>query len=444
MRKTCLNSVIGCVVAALVVGCSSKPSSPKPLPPQAFYAPGEHRVQEDPRHEIDQTQNPSGVTFPKPKQPDPLPPPKVTPATAPSASAKPVAPALGSAATANSVGNTTGQFQLIGSVVARVNGQPIYANKILSLINKPLTQKARELAPEEFRNFAMGLIQNQIQELVNDEVLFAAAQRALNEDDQKLADAITQQWRLQQITLAGGSLEVAKAKSAADGDDFEELVKRQYRKYMIDVYRGKKLMPRVQVTVDDMRKYYDAHKEDEFTEHAAAHFRLLEVDVQKTGTREQALDKIRQKLERARNGEDFAVICAKENDDSLKASKSGDMGWINKGSFAQEKVEEAVWKLQPGQFTDVIDAGKAFYIAKLEEVRPGRTRPFNEQPGGDKLSVQDQIKDKLQRQQLRELSVEFEHKLRQDAIVDTNTTMLGLCVDMAMQKYAVVREVSTR
>ena len=37
-----------------------------------------------------------------------------------------------------------GQYQLIGSVVAEVNGSPIYANKVLNLINKPLTQKARD------------------------------------------------------------------------------------------------------------------------------------------------------------------------------------------------------------------------------------------------------------------------------------------------------------
>jgi parvulin-like peptidyl-prolyl isomerase len=118
------------------------------------------------------------------------------------------------------------------------------------------------------------------------------------------------------------------------------------------------------------------------------------------------------------------------------------MGWINKGSFAQERVEDAVWKLQPGQLTDVIDAGTVFYLAKLEEVRPGRTRSFNEQPSGEKFSVQEQIKDKLQREQLRELSMDLDRKLRQDAIVDTNPTMLGLCMDMAMQKYATAHEVS--
>jgi len=44
---------------------------------------------------------------------------------------------------------------------------------------------------------------------------------------------------------------------------------------------------------------------------------------------------------------------------------------------------------------------------------------------------------------LRELSIDLDRKLRQDAIVDTNPTMLGLCMDMAMQKYAAAREVSS-
>ncbi len=432
-------SIFGAVlIAGLIAGCATRSSSPRPLAPQAFY-PGERRIQEDPRHEINQTQNPSGITFPRPKPPEPLPPPKVTPATPSPSSSSPTSSNGNSAVPASAIGASSGQFQLIGSVVARVNDQPIYANKILTLINRPLVQKAKELAVEEFKNFAMGLIQNQIQALVNDEVLFAAAQRALGDDDRKLADAITQQWRIQQITQAGGSLEVAKARAAADGDDFDELVKQQYRRHMIEVFREKKLKPRVQVTIDDMRRYYDRHKDDEFTEHASARFRLLEVSSEKTGGHEKAVDKIRQKLERARNGDDFTAICAKENDDALKASKSGDMGWITKGSFVQEKVEDAVWKLQPGQISDVIDCGQTLYVAKLEEVKPGRTRAFNEQPTAERSSVQEVIKDKLQKEQLRALSEEFDRKLRQDAIVDTNPIMIGLCLDMAMQRYALAR-----
>src|SRR5438067_12862813 len=81
---------IAAATALSMAGCS-RSSQPRPLAPQAFY-PGstyegtrsgaaEPRIPEDPRSEIDQSQKTSGVTFPKPRKPEPLPPPNVHPAT---------------------------------------------------------------------------------------------------------------------------------------------------------------------------------------------------------------------------------------------------------------------------------------------------------------------------------------------------------------------------
>lgn len=424
----------GSLAAVSLAGCSHSKSS-QPLSPGAFYD-GRPRIEEDPRSEVNNPAPSSGVTFPRPRLQDPLPPPNVTPVTQPAAT-RPAATS-DSIPAASRTGASSGQFQLIGTVVAEVNGTPIFANKVLMMINKPLMAKARELDEAKFKQFAAGLIQNQIGELVNDEVLFAAAQRALSEEDQKIVDSMTQQWRGQQITLAGGSVQLAKSKAVADGDDFDEVVRQQFRRNMIEMYRYRKLTPRIQVTIDDLRRYYDRHKEDEFTEHEAARFRLLEVEVTKTGSREQALEKIRQKYDRARSGEDFAVMCAKENDNPAYAKASGDMGWLNRGSFAKEKVEAEVWKLQPGQITDIIDGGGSFYIAKLEEVRHGRVRSFNEQPNGKEQSVQEVIRNKLQRDQFRELTIEIDQRLRRDAIVRSDEKMISLCVDMAMQRYGEV------
>ncbi len=415
-------------ICFLLNGCGG--SSSQPLKPQSFY-PGERRIQEDPREEINRTQNPSGVTFPAPKPLEPLPPPKVVPASQPATQSVNKPPYQFPA----------GQFQLIGSVVAEVNGTPIYANKVLGLISKPLMQKARELDSDKYRLFAMGLIQNQIQELINDEVLFAAAQRALSEDDRKIVDGMTLQWRLQQITQAGGSVQIARSKALADGDDFDELARQQFRRNMIEIYRYRKLTPRIQVTINDLRRYYDKHLEDEFTFHQAARFRLLEVNVRKSGTREAALAKITELYRKATTGvEDFVVMCGNQNDDAALSKTKGDLGMRDKGSLpaAFEKVEAEIWKLQPGQITSVIDNGGAFYLARLEEVRAGKVRPFNEQPSAERTSVQEEIKSKLQKEQFRDLSIDIDQRLRKEAIVRTDLDMMNLCLDMAMQRYSAV------
>ena len=239
----------------------------------------------------------------------------------------------------------------------------------------------------------------------------------------------------------GGSLEIARARAAAEGDDFDELCRQQYRKFLVDLFRQRKIQPRLQVTIDDMRRYYDLHKEDEFTEHAAVRFRLLEVNVERTGSRTAALAKMRLKYDRAIHGEDFKAMCISENDDTLLSSVGGDLGWKQKGSFppAMEKVDTAVWALKLGQFSDIIDNGDAFYLAQVVEVRPGRVRSFNEAPEGRIASVQDDIRRKLENLQFRAIAAEIDQNLRKDAIYTWDPEKMELCLDMAMQRYAAWR-----
>jgi parvulin-like peptidyl-prolyl isomerase len=434
--------------AILLAGCASKGSAPHPLASTAFYPGGVPAAAntpspDDQNSELIRSQPTGGIDFPKPNPVAPPPPPTVTPvnpaATQPSATQSSVSATKPQ--TPLAIGASSGKYQLLGSVVADVNSTPIYANNVLTSLNRMLAQKAREQAPEQFREFAAKQIQERVQELIDDEVWLAAAKRNLSEDDQKRAEQVTLMWRTDQITQSGGSLEIARARVAAEGDDLDEMCRQQYRKNIVELFKYKKITPRIQVTIDDMRRYYDKHKEDEFTEHAAVRFRLLEVSVERTGSRTAALAKMRLKYDRAIHGEDFKAICTSENDDSSLSTVGGDLGWKQKGSFppSMEKVDTAVWALKLGQFSDIIDNGDAFYLAQVIEVRQGRVRSFNEAPEGNVASVQDDIRRKLQNLQFRAIAAEIDQNLRKDAIFTWDPQKLELCLDMAMQRYAVWR-----
>src|SRR5204862_3346217 len=97
---------------------------------------------------------------------------------------------------------------------------------------------------------------------------------------------------------------------------------------------------------------------------------VIAVDIAKSGGRQQALGEINKLLDRARSGGvDFAELAAQDNDrDTFKH----DAGWIPRGSFVIPEVEEAAWKLQPGQISDIIETPDAFYIVKVLELEKGR------------------------------------------------------------------------
>ena len=323
--------------------------------------------------------------------------------------------------------DTTGGYQLIGTVLAEVNGTPIFADKVLATVDKDLAAQARRLDERQFRAAAAETIQRQVREYVYTELEFAMAQRQLEAKDAQLAKLATIRWRDEQVTKAGGSLELARQRAAAAGYDFDELAAEQERLFMRRLYFERKELPKIQVSATDMRRYYQENLQREFTTPDRARFRVIKVDKQKTGGRQAALGEISRLLDRVRSGgKDFAELAAEDNDEE---SFKRPVDWFQRGSFVVKEVEDAVWKLQPGQVTDIVETPDAFYIAKLETLQPGGVLPFNE------TDVQRRIEKTLRDRQFAALRAKVQETLINDAIIRYHPKMIEIAVEMAMQKY---------
>jgi parvulin-like peptidyl-prolyl isomerase len=328
--------------------------------------------------------------------------------------------------------DTTGGFQLVGTVLAEVHDTPIFADKVLASVDKVLAAQAARLEEREFRRVAAEAIDNQIKVFVRNELEFAMAKRRLDARDQEMARLLTIRWREDQIARAGGSPEVARQRAAAAGYDFDELGDDQFRWNMRKLYYQKYEYPKIHVSADDMRRYYQEHRQKEFTSVEHARFRVIKVDKRKTGGRDEALGEARRLLDRVKGGKDFAELAAEDNDE--EAFKRPPPEPFTRGSFVVKEVEDAVWNLSPGQVTDVIETPDAFFIAKLEEKQPGGVRPF-EDP-----DVQREIEAVLKSRQFGELQESVRQSLMRDAIIRYHPRMIELAVGMAMQKYRYWRE----
>jgi parvulin-like peptidyl-prolyl isomerase len=318
----------------------------------------------------------------------------------------------------------------IGGVVAEVNGTPIYADRVLNQVEKDLAAKARDLDARQFRQYALQKLTEAREYCISNELEFAAAQRNLDEKDRQLADKLTTAWRQRKITEAGGSLELARRMAAADGLNFEDQVQEQYRIYMTQIYYTKRVLPRIQITAQDMRDYYRTHKESEFTQHDQVRFRLIKIDPAAVGGREAAIAKVKEAQDKAARGFDFAELAKGYSTDANLARSGGEVGWIQKGSFKLEKVEKAAFELQPGEVSrDFIEEEGAFYIVKVEERKVGHVQPF-EDP-----AVQDRIYSTLRSQQFRSLREQVIQQLTANAIIRKNNDLLQTVVEMAMQRY---------
>ena len=329
---------------------------------------------------------------------------------------------------------TSGVYMTVGGVMAQVNATPIYAHTVLALLEKELAARARDMGAAEFRQYAAGRIVHQIDELVMDELDFSTADKSLTKEDRTLVEAVTAERRADRIKQCGGSVELARRESAAQGEDFEEQMRQVRRHLVVSLYQQRQIDPQVQVSAADMRDFYAANGAKLYGDKDRLLFRVIEIDPDRmTGDepRVAALGKVRAIHEKAAAGQDFTALASAENHDELLRAHGGDVGgWMDRGSYRVEPVEAALWALRPGQVTDVIEDDHVFYVAKLEDKHQGRTRPF-EDP-----AVQDDILKQLtQRQQLALLD-RVRNAAEAESVISTPDGKLETVLEMAMQKYA--------
>lgn len=91
----------------------------------------------------------------------------------------------------------------------------------------------------------------------------------------------------------------------------------------------------------------------------------------------------------------FAILAAELSQDPGSSSQGGDLGWISKDTLVPE-VEEAVFKLEPGVISDVIESPFGYHVATVTQVQPASIKPV------------DQVREDIESEVLRQMaSVRF-------------------------------------
>jgi peptidyl-prolyl cis-trans isomerase C len=127
----------------------------------------------------------------------------------------------------------------------------------------------------------------------------------------------------------------------------------------------------IKVDAAAVREFYEAHKSD-YEKVRASHilirFQGSTVPLKpgaKDLTEDEALAKAQDLIRRIKGGESFAKIAAEESDDNNAATSSGDLGWFGHGQMIPS-VEEAAFKLEPGQLSDPVRSQFGYHIIRLD------------------------------------------------------------------------------
>jgi parvulin-like peptidyl-prolyl isomerase len=87
-----------------------------------------------------------------------------------------------------------------------------------------------------------------------------------------------------------------------------------------------------------------------------------------------AQDQANDLLGQLQNGADFATLAAQNSTDAATKAKGGDMGWFGRG-VQTKQLEDAVFALQAGQLSSVIQDSAGYHIVQALETDPSRPVP---------------------------------------------------------------------
>jgi hypothetical protein len=455
-----------CLAALLAGGCSNDEPRQVTLKPASFYQHG------------GATTRPAGTETPR--------------VAAANGSRKAASRLAASSPTTRPGSASMGTYMIVGTVVATANGTPIYADKVLAKIDPALKSK-QYLEPGQFRRFAQGEIEKQVDQEIREELEYAAAEHFATDEDQQIATGATIQWRQKEITRHGGSLAITRddylnppeipGQAKSQPIDFDDKVREQFRRNMILIYYTRRVWPRVQVAAEDMRNFYDRFRNDLFAEKAGVLFRVIRFDVRRLG-KENAQTKAGEVYAMAtKPGAEFADLADRFGSDTgkhglmfpptPKKDKDGneyvtdnqgvqylrdERGhlktmdgkvpdneaklqkevtrvleplYIERGSLTDHKLDDAVFGLNKGEISGPTegDNGANIYIIKCEDKRGGKVRQFED------ITVQNEIRQRMETEQRQQLRQKEQFKLLKNARYWISKEGIDLAADMAMQKY---------
>ncbi len=318
---------------------------------------------------------------------------------------------------------------LIEEIVARVN------NQIITLSDY---EKAAQGLAEEVRQDCQNCTQEQVQAEVKER------QKNL------LRDMIDQQLLIERAKDMGIDVEtelvkrldeVRKENNLATMDDLEKAVEKQgivwedYKQQMKNGLLTQKVIQqevggRMDIGPDEIKKYYDAHKQDFVRKEQVD---LSEIFLSTEGKTPEEIAAIKTKADdlhkRIVNGDDFAEL-AKRHSEGSTAQDGGELGSYESGQLAPQ-LADAVFKLDKNGITDVIQTKTGFEILKVNEHYQAGLQPL------DKVS--DQITNVIYKQKMDPAMRSYLAELREESYV---TVKPGFTDTAAVPGATVIQEVA--
>jgi hypothetical protein len=302
-----------------------------------------------------------------------------------------------------------------GRVLAVVGGRPIMVGDMLYEINELIEEHAAG-APEDIKETQrQQLTIRMLPKFVDRQLIYVDSVRGLPDG----ADMATINESLGKSFDEEALPKFLKQTKMNSSTEFDAKLRamgvslRQFRQAWIDdqfmkYFIGQKLDVKGEVTLAEMREYYDQHI-SEFQYPSRARWEQLVVRFERVSDRKQAERMIAEMGNEVVYGASLPEVARKRSHDFL-AKDGGQQGWITQGSLAAAALDKAIFEIPINTLSDIIETNTGLHIIRVLERTPAGTKPFRD--------AQVEIKEKLLDGRKEQQFEEYIKRLRREIPIE--------------------------
>ena len=304
--------------------------------------------------------------------------------------------------------NTTGSIVISGRPVARVNGAVLTDRDLLrEMMN--IFPYGRQHGGHFPKELEADIRHRAMQMIIFEELVYQEAQRRqMTVTPAKLNQAL-KDFR-NQFDSDAEYQQYLKTEQGGDLKNFREKVRRAI---LIDQLLTAEITRKSAVTTPELRTFYNQNQE-RFRKPESVSIQTISLVIPDNATPKQKAD-VRQRaedaLKQARAGksyEEFGALAEKVSEDDWRVMM-GDHKFVHRGRMPPP-VEKAVFAMQPGQVSGIIEAENSFCIARVNAREDSKLVSFEE--------VRAKLKKELEDSKADLLRQALETRLRKNAKVE--------------------------
>jgi len=291
-------------------------------------------------------------------------------------------------------------------VVARIDDQIILACEVLWRVNKLIEDQKKKMEaagqavqPDEIEAVRQQLLKREVAKLVDRKLLFNEFRRGVPPENlPRIEENLRQPFEQKMIPQLCDQLNVKSQielehELARLGSSLAD-ERRAFNEQVIAAeWIHSKVKVNEEISPEEFREYYQAHladydyptqarweelavRKDKYKEDAEAYaaIALMGNEVWQRGK------------EKPVKGPAFAEV-AKAKSDGFTADKGGEHDWTTKGALQAKVIDDALFSLQVGQMSPILESPTMFHIVRVLERKEAGRKPFTD--------VQADIRDKL-------------------------------------------------